>query len=239
MGTGVSALIALISLQFSGNMDTTWATIAPHALAAMIGVGALATDRLLGARLGAAMLAPLGMLILLVRFFIEPGPRPFTPTPWITGFHVAMALAGQVMAIAACVLSILYSWQYDALKKRRIDGINSDGPALERLDQWIKLTLNSGFVMLTLSLLTGAFFFTPLGGSASMATSSVELLATRAKIFWAVAVWSWYLATLVARNVLRAPVRVIAKMSVIGFALMALAWFGLLFFTVQSPIVSG
>lgn len=252
ISTGVIILIAVLGLHVYSEPSSNWTTLAPHALAAMIGAGALATDRLLGARLGAAMLTPLAMLVLLVRFFIEPGPRPIATSSlvssWMTSFHVAMALAGQVMAIAACVLSILYLWQYRALKSRRFEAIGNDGPALERLDQWLQTTLISGFVMLSLSLMTGALFFAPLfspGGAphgislGSASGDNAALIATKAKILWAIAVWSWYLATLVARNILRAPVRIIAKMSVAGFALIALAWFGLLFFAVQSPMIRG
>lgn len=101
--------------------------------------------------------------------------------------------------------------------------------------------------MLSLSLMTGALFFAPLfspSGAPGISLGSASgdnaaLIATKAKILWAIAVWSWYLATLVARNILRAPVRIIAKMSVAGFALIALAWFGLLFFAVQSPMIRG
>ncbi len=229
---GVS-LLAILAQNQIGN-DGNWGGSAAPLLAAMIGAIAIAADRWLGVRLAAAMLAPLGMLVLLVRFFAAPVPQ-IAPTLWLTGFHVSMALAGQVMAIAACVLSLLYLWQHNALKRRKILELQPGVPALDRLDQWLKIALISGFVMLTCSLVTGALFMTGLPTGITAST----LIALRAKILWAVAVWSWYLAILVARNILRSPARIIARMSVIGFALMALAWFGLIFFAAKIPQIAG
>lgn len=227
-GAILLALSAQDHLISTGN----WGASAGPLLAAIIGAGALAADRWLGVRLVPALLVPLGMLILLVRFFAAPAPH-MIPSPWLAGFHVTMALAGQAMAIAACVLSILYLWQHRALKQRRIMELGSRVPSLERLDECLRVALITGFVTLTLSLVTGALFMTalPPGISATM------LVALRAKILWAIAVWSWYLATLVARNVLRSPVRIIARMSVGGFALMSLAWFGL-FFLANRPNIT-
>ncbi len=229
---GVTLLTILAQNQIV--IDGNWGASAAPLLAAMIGVGAIAADRWLGVRLAAAMLAPLGMLVLLVRFFAAPVPQ-IAPNKWLIGFHVSMALAGQVMAIAACVLSVLYLWQHNALKRRKMHELRPDVPALDRLDQWLKIALISGFVMLTCSLVTGALFVTGLPAGINATT----LIALRAKILWAVAVWSWYLAILVARNILRSPARIIARMSVVGFALMALAWFGLIFFAAKIPQIAG
>jgi ABC-type uncharacterized transport system permease subunit len=232
----VAAGVILLSVSAQDQLITTgnWAASAGPMLAAMIGAGAIAADRWLGVRLVPVMLVPFGMLVLLVRVFAAPTPH-MVPTPWITGFHVTTALAGQVMAIAACVLSILYLWQHRALKQRRIMELGSRIPSLERLDEWLRIALVTGFVTLTLSLVTGALFMTALpygiAPGSSPQPSGAMLVALRAKVMWAVAVWSWYLATLVARNILRSPVRVIARMSVAGFALISIAWFGLLFIT--------
>ena len=228
--------VTLLTLHAQNQLLTegNWGGSAAPLLAAMIGAGAIAADRWLGVRLAAAMLAPLGMLVLLVRFFAAPVPQ-IAPTMWLTGFHISMALAGQVMAIAACVLSVLYLWQHNALKRRKIHELQPGIPALDRLDQWLKIALISGFVMLTCSLVTGALFMTALPPGTTAAT----LIALRAKILWAVAVWSWYLAILVARNILRSPARVIARMSVVGFVLMAIAWFGLIFFATKVPQIAG
>ncbi len=228
---GVTLLAILAQSQII--TDGTWGASAAPLLAAMIGAGAIVADRWLGVRLAAAMLAPLGMLVLLVHFFAAPVPQ-IAPTMWLTGFHISMALAGQVMAIAACVLSVLYLRQHNALKRHKILELQPGVPALDRLDQWLKIALISGFVMLTCSLVTGALFMTALPPGINATT----LIALRAKILWAVAVWSWYLAILVARNILRSPARIIARMSVIGFALMALAWFGLIFFAAQVPKIA-
>ena len=168
------------------------------------------------------------------------------PTMILTGIHVGMAVAGQVMAIAVCVLSVLYWRQHNALKHHKILELGPDVPALDRLDHWLKIALVSGFIMLTCSLVTGALFVTalPQGNLEALGTlgeSSVSgaLLALRTKILWVIAVWSWYLAILVARNILRSPPRIVARMSAVGFALMAVAWFGLIFFVVEAPKFAG
>ena len=240
-GISLLALLAQNQLLTHGN----WVASAAPLLAAMIGVGAIAADRWLGVRLAAAVLAPLGMLVLLVRFFVAPAPQ-MAPTMILTGIHVGMAVAGQVMAIAVCVLSVLYWRQHNALKHHKILELGPDVPALDRLDHWLKIALVSGFIMLTCSLVTGALFVTalPQGNLEALGTlgeSSVSgaLLALRTKILWAIAVWSWYLAILVARNILRSPPRIVAQMSAVGFALMAVAWFGLIFFVAEAPKIAG
>jgi ABC-type uncharacterized transport system permease subunit len=218
-----------------------WRASAAPILAAVVGIGAVLADRLLKVRLAPVMLAPFGMLLLLVRFFAVPDPNLLnwsTGHKWLTGFHVSMAIAGQAMAIAACVLSVVFLWQHRALKRRRMADILAMGenlPALDRLDRWLRISLITGFVMLTLSLITGAFFITSLPGG----LSAPDALALKSKVLWAVAVWSWYLGTLVARNILRSPARVVARLSVGGFVLMAVAWFGLLFFSGYGPAMAG
>ena len=156
-GISLLALLAQNQLLTHGN----WVASAAPLLAAMIGVGAIAADRWLGVRLAAAMLAPLGMLVLLVHFFVAPAPQ-MAPTMILTGIHVGMAVAGQVMAIAVCVLSVLYWRQHNALKHHKILELGPDVPALDRLDHWLKIALVSGFIMLTCSLVTGALFVTAL-----------------------------------------------------------------------------
>jgi ABC-type uncharacterized transport system permease subunit len=236
-GASCLAVVARDLLAIHGD----WRASAAPILAAVVGTGAIIADRALGVRLAPAMLAPFGMLLLLVRFFAVPDVRIASwgvGYPWLTGTHVTLAIAGQALAIAACVLSILFLWQHQALKRRKMADIIAMGekvPSLARLDHWLRVTLIAGFVMLTLSLLTGAVFIAQIPGG--LAENVPDAL--KSKVLWAVAVWSWYLGTLVAKNILRSPARVVARMSVGGFSLMALAWFGLVFFSGYGPVLAG
>lgn len=176
-------------------------------------------------RLIGAFVAPLATLIILMQFFVAPGrglSMEAGQPGLLVALHVALAVLGQAFAIIACAVSIFYLRQQSLLKKKLLDQMPLNLPAIDRIDRLLKLSLWTGFVFLTLGLITGAIYTRIYAPPAELRLS--------AKVIWATAVWVWYLATLLAKNVFGKPSKRIAQMSLGGFLLLALSYFGMGFF---------
>ena len=174
-----------------------------------------------GLKLMGAFVAPLATLLLLVQFFLVPmrvlGDMS-TPDAILVKAHIAMAIIGQAFAIIACGISVLFLWQQNLLKKKLLDQLPQNIPAIDRLEWLLTGSLWAGFVFITLGLLSGALF-TQIHG---VARQNLDF-----KIIWAILVWAWYLATLLARNVFGRPSKRIAQMALGGFLLLAMTYFGM------------
>jgi ABC-type uncharacterized transport system permease subunit len=201
-----------------------WNQVSGHMLAATLGLLSLLAFLKFHVRPIGAFTAPLATLILLFQFFAAPIPVPSaSPSGALLIYtHIVMAILGQTFAIGACAVSVLYLWQRNALKKRQLDQIPAQVPAMDKLDTLLVRFLWTGFTFITLSLLSGAVFV--------QSFQFPDMPALQAKVIWAIAVWAWYLATLIARNVLNHPGRRIAQMSLGGFLLLAMSYFGMAFF---------
>ena len=81
------------------------------------------------------------------------------------------------------------------------------------------MSLWCGFLFITLGLLSGALY--------AQLNPTTLGLNVPAKVIWAVLVWVWYLATLLARNVFNRPSKRIAQMSLGGFMLLLFTYFGM------------
>lgn len=172
-----------------------------------------------------AFVAPLATLILLMKAFVAPPATTFPPElaggdmSLLGKVHVGSAVLGQAFAIIACAVSLVYLWQQNLLKKKLLDQLPAGVPAMDRLSRLLMLALWSGFILITLGLVSGAIFI--------QVTPVAPELRLGAKVMWAVVVWIWYLATLLARNVLGKPMKRIAQMSLAGFLILALTYFGM------------
>ncbi len=111
--------------------------------------------------------------------------------------------------------------QQRALKRKNFDQILSSSPSLLKLESMLNLTLWWGFLLITGALVSGAFF-------TQMFASQQEGIIL--KSIWALAVWIWYLATLVGRHVQRRPARQTAIMCFFGFLLLLTTFFGIFLF---------
>jgi ABC-type uncharacterized transport system permease subunit len=202
---------------------------AGYLLTALIGVLALAGHTLFRLRLVGAFVAPLATLLLLAQFFVaSKHGGDSTPTSAFIGAHVLVAVAGQAFAVMACAISVLYLWQRTLLKKKLLDQLPASLPAIDRLDFLLMTSLWTGFILITLGLLSGAAYV-------QLYVAPPEL-RLGAKVAWATLVWLWYLATLLARNVFRQPGKRVAQMSLAGFLLLAFTYFGMGFLR---PMVGG
>lgn len=170
-----------------------------------------------------AFTSPVIAVILVSAIFFSAGGHSLTSTgsqPAIK-LHVATAILGQSFAILACGLSLLFLWLDQKLKTRQLGALPEKFPAISTLSRALAGTLWLGFIFITLSLLSGSLF--ALLGLIPAGTNMAP------KVSWAILVWVWYLAILVLRGVLGYRPHKVARMSLVGFFLLAFSWFGLLF----------
>jgi ABC-type uncharacterized transport system permease subunit len=203
----------------SASLGESAAVLLTAAIAWLAIVGHLAFNmRIIG-----AFVAPLSTLILLIKFFVAPmrlaDAAPRDGNGILLTMHVAPAILGQAFAIIACAVSIVYLWQQNLLKKKLLDQLPRNLPAIDRLDRILAVSLWCGFLFITLGLLSGALY--------AQLNPTALGLNLPAKVIWAVLVWVWYLATLLARNVFNRPSKRIAQMSLGGFMLLLFTYFGM------------
>ncbi len=167
------------------------------------------------------LVSPLATLVLIFLAFTYPAHNHTAAAhpPLLMAFHIFVASLGQAFAIAASATSFFYLFQQRALKKKLFNFITKATPPLDKLEQTLMFSLWAGCGCLTLGLFSGAIYV------GFFASDKIEGLGY--KITWAVLVWIWYLAILLARNVLGQSTKRIAKMSLAGFILLFLAFFGL------------
>ena len=171
-----------------------------------------------------AFTAPLIALVLMLQGFfghaagVARGTESLIP---IVTLHVASAVLGQTLVVAACATSLLFLWQQRLLKSRQVEKVPASFPAMDTLARALAAFLWSGFILITLSVLSGAAFTMIYGVPVQMQLGI--------KILWAILVWVWYLAILVLRNILGYSTQKVARMSLIGFVLVAISGFGMVF----------
>jgi ABC-type uncharacterized transport system permease subunit len=176
-------------------------------------------------RLVGTLTSPLVALTLMSDVFftnLQPIPIPTTYTSTtLVWFHVGSAMVGQGFAVIACAASLMLLWQQKKLKQRLLHDVPDTFPALTTLSSALIRTLWIGFSCITVSLISGA-----------MITSLPDVTlgsSLRLKVLWAILVWTWYLTILVLHSILSYRPQKIAKMSLIGLAILATSWFGLAF----------
>lgn len=219
------ATAAVTTALFATYKDSSFTDISGLFLAAMIGWFAIFADLRFKLKLIGTFVAPLATFILLIQFFLVPvrgsGVGATTASTSFLKLHITLAIVGMAFAIIACAISILYLWQQQLLKKKLLDQIPTNLPAMDRLDKLLMTSLWCGFGFITLGLISGAVMVQ----SYAHAGQGID-----AKVLWAILVWVWYLATLLARNVFNRPSKRLAQMSLIGVLLLAITYFGMGFF---------
>lgn len=186
--------------------------------------------------------APVTTLILLIQYFSTVPAKIYNNSgaelllgdhaTILVRIHIVSAMIGEAFGIGACGVGMFYLWQRRSLKNRLVDQLAGNLPALDILEKLLAWCLWIGFIFFTVSLVTGALYFQSMWSVGHPIEAQTEGQLS-AKIIWAIAVWIWYLATLVSRN-LRHSGKRIALLSVGGFVLLAVSYFGMIFF--RSPL---
>ncbi|MBC7658184.1 MAG: cytochrome c biogenesis protein CcsA [Chitinophagaceae bacterium] len=172
-------------------------------------------------RMLGAFVAPLSMIILLAQFlfFAPHAPAEIAGPGALMVAHIITSVLGEAFAIIACVLAVFYLMQQRAMKNKQLDRMQAAQVPISKLNTALLATLWIGFILLTSGLIMGSvylqFFFVG------------DRNALMGKIIWAFAVWLWYFATLVWKNVANLPAKKLAWMTIIGFGLLVLGLFGI------------
>lgn len=221
---GLATLIATFAL-FHVSSDVSWTYDTGLLLTCCLGWLGLVAYRQPRLRILASFLAPLVTFILLVQIFITPGGKIFPQDQTslvLISIHVLSAVIGQTFATIACVLSLLFLWKRHLLKKKLIEQITGNLPSLDKLELYLIRCLWAGFIPITISLVSGAIF--------SQIYVEKGQLNLEVKTIWAICVWLWYLIILLSKNVFYLPRKYLAIMSLLGFGLLAISYFGMGFF---------
>ena len=100
---------------------------------------------------------PLAAALLLVDVFAAPATQPL-PIEWQIKLHVVFALVGYSVLSIAALLAILLAIQDRALRHRHFDGIVRALPPLTLTESLLFQLIGVGFVLLTLTLVSGILF---------------------------------------------------------------------------------
>ncbi|MGH8121292.1 MAG: cytochrome C assembly family protein [Rudaea sp.] len=104
---------------------------------------------------------PLAALLLGVDVFLAPSTEPL-PLDWQIKLHVIFALLGFSLLSIAALLAILLALQERALRQRRFDGLVRALPPLTLTEALMFQVIGAGFILLTLTLISGILFVTNL-----------------------------------------------------------------------------
>lgn len=160
-----------------------------------------------------AFVSPLVCVLVLVAVLL---PRPLIDPSdayrslWFP-IHVVMAVGGCVAFVLAAALGVMYLIQEKNLKAKRTTPLSRRLPNLEILDAVGHRLVTIGFPMLTLGLLTGAFWI--------RARPDLGLGPLAPKVIWAVFTWVLYAVLLNGRMLMGLRGRKAAILSIAGFGL--------------------
>jgi len=106
----------------------------------------------------AVVVFPLAALLLAIDTWLAPPTTPL-PIEWQIKLHVTFAILGYGVLTIAAVLAILLAFQEQALRNHRLDsGLIRALPPLTLTETLMFRLIGAGFVLLTLTLLSGVLF---------------------------------------------------------------------------------
>ena len=157
---------------------------------------------------------PLSALLLAVDSFLAPPTMPLAMN-WQITLHVSLGLlAFGVLSIAA-VLALLLAIQERALRHRQLGGWMRVLPPLTLTETLLFRLIGAGFVLLSLTLLTGLLFVDNLFGQHLVHKTALSIIA-----------WLIFGAVLYGRRRHGWRGRRAVNLTLIGMATLVLAFFG-------------
>jgi ABC-type uncharacterized transport system permease subunit len=160
------------------------------------------------------ILFPIAALTLLIDALFAPATQPL-PIEWQIKLHVVFALLGYSVLSVAAVLAILLALQEHALRTRKLGGIADALPPLTLTESLLFQLIGAGFVLLTLTLLSGILFVENL---------FAQHLAHKTVL--SIAAWLVFGALLHGRWRYGWRGRRAVRLTLIGMLLLLLAYFG-------------
>lgn len=171
-----------------------------------------------------AQLRPLGFLTsaivwalnVIAPFLDSSSSTQFHTLPGLSLFHIVTALTGEALCMVAFSASLLYIWDYRQLKSHVLER-RSFMPSLQTLDAVVGKVSLVGFLLISTSLASGVLL---------ILDPQLRKHLSVLKIFWAFAVWAWYLLALVGRGYWGWTGKRGAHLSIWGSVLLGLTLFG-------------
>ncbi|NCT68224.1 MAG: cytochrome c biogenesis protein CcsA [Rhodanobacteraceae bacterium] len=157
---------------------------------------------------------PLAALLLAIDVFAAPPTVP-QPMNWQIKLHVTIALLAYGALSIGAVLAILFALQERALRHRRFGAWLGALPPLTLTETLLFRLIGAGFVLLTLTLLTGALFVGNLFG---------QHLAHKTVL--SIAAWLVFGVLLAGRWLRGWRGRRAVNLTLTGMAILLLAFFG-------------
>ncbi|HZR21254.1 MAG TPA: cytochrome c biogenesis protein CcsA [Verrucomicrobiae bacterium] len=169
---------------FEATTFAMWSIVAVYLV-----VGVWPRLRFLGA-FASPILFAIGVFALMPSLDTEHGTRPGTPLA-LTSIHAAlMALSYGAFGLGS-VAALMYLTQEHNLKLHKIKAIFARLPSIQRLEVVVGRLLISGFVLLTIGLILGAYDLSRLDRPPAYRGDP--------KIVWSGLVWLIYLGLIVMR----------------------------------------
>lgn len=157
---------------------------------------------------------PLAAALLLIDVFVAPATQPL-PIEWQIKLHVVFALLGYSVLSVAALLAILLAMQEHALRRHALGGFVAALPPLTLTEGLMFQLIGAGFVLLTLTLLSGILFVANL--------FEQHLIH---KTVLSIAAWAVFGALLLGRWRYGWRGRRAIRLTLAGMALLLLAFFG-------------
>jgi ABC-type uncharacterized transport system permease subunit len=164
----------------------------------------------------AVLVAPAAFVGVFFSAVSRPSAAAATPDPAWASAHILLASAGLALLGVAAAAGMLFVIHHRALKAKR-RGTRLPLPPLEALDRVQVLAVSLGFLLLTLSVVTGALWVLETDGRLWPGTPH----ATATLVAWAI-----YAVLVGARRMTRQGARQSALSAALGFAFLMLAVVG-------------
>lgn len=157
---------------------------------------------------------PLAAFLLAIDVFLAPTTQPL-PLDWQIKLHVVFALLGYSVLSIAALLAIFLAIQERALRAHRLGPVVQALPPLTLTESLMFQLIAAGFILLTLTLITGILFVTNLFDQ-HLAHKTVLSIAS----------WIVFGALLFGRWRYGWRGRRAVRLTLAGMALLLLAFFG-------------
>jgi ABC-type uncharacterized transport system permease subunit len=137
---------------------------------------------------------------------------------WELTAHILLSMAAAALLFAAAVTALLLVFLDRRLRSRRVANLSGGLPPLDTLEKIMFRLVAAGFGLLTLALITGFFFVTNLFAQNLVQKTVLSLLA-----------WLIFGVLLVGRLRFGWRGRSAVRWTLSGFAILAIAYFGVKF----------
>jgi len=163
------------------------------------------------------VILPLGALALFATWlWPEPVAAPSGTTP-AQASHIVISLLAYSLLSVAMVQSIVLGLQERALHRRQAGGFLHNLPPLETMERLLFRMIGIGFLLLTLTLVSGVFFAEQVFGKPLRFNHHIVLSIVAWVVFAVLLVGHWRLGW---RG------RTAVRLTIAGFVLLVLGYFG-------------